>query len=255
MTGKYEPLRQHLAARDGPSVELTFAEIAELVHGLPASAYSTRQWWANSSVTQAEAWRQADWHVDTVSFDRRRVRFARGKVGGSYLARGRRPATKKAAPVLPDEFDPIELDVRVQMRWHLPADVTLDDAGGLLFPVLPHTAGVYRLILSGAPGQDRPQVYVGESEDLSRRTGHYRRPGPTQQTSQRVHDLLVQHLHDGGVAGMAVATSATIFTGEVTRELSLRRKTARVLAEHAALAMVYLDDTATVLNRDKDSEA
>lgn len=254
MTGKYEPLRQHLATRDGSSVELTFAEIAELVHGLPASAYGSRQWWANSSLTQAQAWRQADWHVDTVSFDRRRVRFARGKVGGSYLARGRRPAGEKAAPVLPDEFEPVELDVRVRMRWHLPADVTLDEAGRLLFPVLPNTPGVYRLILSGAPGQDLPQVYVGESENLSRRTGNYRRPGPTQQTSQRIHDLLLNHLQQGGVVGMAVATSASIFTGEVTRELPLRRKTARMLAEHAALAKVYLDNAALVLNRDKDSE-
>ncbi|MEV6646508.1 hypothetical protein [Amycolatopsis sp. NPDC051371] len=254
MSGKYEPLRQHLAARDGSSVELTFAEIAELVHGLPASAYGSRQWWANSSLTQAEAWRQADWHVEMVSFDGRRVRFARGKVGGSYLARGRRPAKGETAPVPPAEFDPAELDVRVRMRWQLPAAVTLDETGRLLFPVLPRTSGVYRLILSGAPGQDRPKIYVGESENLSRRTGHYRRPGPTQQTSQRVHDLLAEHLHHGGVVGMAVATSATIVTGDVAQELSLRRKTARVLAEHAALAMVYLDDAALVLNRDKDSE-
>jgi hypothetical protein len=254
VTGKYEPLRQHLAARDGSSVELTFAEIAELVHGLPASAYGTRQWWANSSLTQAQAWRQADWHVDTVSFDRRRVRFARGKVGGSYLARGRKPAKEKAAPVLSDEFDPVELDVRVHLRWHLPADVAFDEAGRLLFPLLPHVSGVYRLILSGVPGQDRPKVYVGESENLPRRTGNYRNPGPTQQTSQRVHDLLVDHLHHGGTVTMAVATSATIVTGAVAQELSLRRKTARVLAEHATLAMVYLDDAALVLNRDKDSE-
>jgi hypothetical protein len=254
MTGKYEPLRHHLATQDGGSVELTFADIAALVDGLPASAYGSRQWWANSSLTQAEAWRQADWHVDQVNFDRQRVRFARGKVGGSYLARGRRPATERAIAVLSDEFEPVELDVRVRMRWHLPAGVTLDAAGRLVFPLLPRSAGVYRLVLSGAPDRNRPRVYVGESENLRRRTGHYRRPGPTQQTSQRIHDLLGRHLRGGGAVTMAVATSAAIVAGGTSRELSLRRKTARVLAEHAALAQVYLDDDALVLNRDKHSE-
>lgn len=133
-------------------MERTFAEVAELADGLPASAYRSRQWWANSSLTQAEAWRQADRHVDTVSFDRHRVRFARGKVGGSHLARGRTPAKQKAAPVLSDVFDPVALDVRIHLRWHLPAAVPLDEAGRLLFPVLPRSSGIYRFILRGAPG-------------------------------------------------------------------------------------------------------
>jgi hypothetical protein len=124
--------------------------------------------------------------------------------------------------------------------------VTLDAAGRLLFPLLPHAPGVYRMTLSGGPSQDRPQVYIGESENLRRRTG------PTQQTSQRIHDLLQKHLRDGGTATMAVATAATIVAGGASRELSLHRKTARVLAEHATLALVYLDDEALVLNRDKD---
>jgi hypothetical protein len=254
VTGKYEPLRHHLTARDGDSVELTFTEIAALVDGLPPSAYSSRQWWANSSLTQAEAWRQADRHVDLVDFDRQRVRFARGKVGGSYLARGRRPAVERVIPVLSGEFEPVELDVRVRMRWHLPAGVTLDTAGRLAFPLLPRSAGVYRLVLSGAPDRDQPRVYVGETENLRRRGGNYRRPGPTQRTSQRIHDLLGSHLRGGGTVTMAVATSATIVAGGTSRELSLRRKSARVLAEHAALAQVYLDDDAHVLNRDKHSE-
>ncbi|MFJ1763091.1 hypothetical protein ACIOD2_22450 [Amycolatopsis sp. NPDC088138] len=254
VTGKYEPLRQHLAdlaALGRASVELTFAEVAALVDGLPASAFENRQWWANSSLTQAHAWRQADWHVDKVHFERQRVRFARGKVGGSYLARGRRPATEKAAPLT--EFEPVDLDVQVRMRWYLPATVILDDGGRLLFPLLPHSPGIYRLILADAPGQARPQVYVGESEDLRRRTGHYRRPGPTQQTSLRINALLQEHLQQGGSVTMAVATSATVTAGGTTQVLSLGRKTARVLAEHATLAMIYFDGSADIVNRDKDS--
>jgi hypothetical protein len=253
VTGKYEPLRQHLAdlaALDRASVELTFAEIAALVDGLPASAYEWPAWWANSSLSQAQAWRQADWHVDKVYFGQQRVRFARGKVGGSYLARGRRPATERVVPLT--EFDPVELDVQVRMRWHRPAAVTLDDAGRLLFPLLPHSPGIYRLTLADAPGQVRSQVYVGESENLRRRTGHYRRPGPTQQTSLRINALLREHLQQGGSVTVAVATSATVATVGTAQDLSLNRKTARVLAEHAALAMIYLDENADIVNRDKD---
>ena len=196
MTGKYEPLRKHLtalASGERATVECTFAEIAVMVNGLPASACEWPAWWANSSLTQAQAWREADWHVDKVYFDRQRVRFARGKVGGSYLARGRRPATSKAAIPLPADFEPVELDVQVRMRWHLAAAVMLDDAGRLVFPLLPHSPGIYRLTLADASGQTRSQVYVGESEDLRRRTGHYRRPGPTQQTSLRINALLQDH--------------------------------------------------------------
>jgi hypothetical protein len=60
---------------------MAFADIAALVAGLPPSAYRSRQWRANSSLTQAAAWHVADWYVDHVDFERARVRFARGKVG------------------------------------------------------------------------------------------------------------------------------------------------------------------------------
>jgi hypothetical protein len=72
---------------------MRFAEVADIVKGLPASAYRLRQWWANDSKVQARAWRSAGWHVDTlgVDFNAQTVRFARGKVGGSMdrrLGRG-----------------------------------------------------------------------------------------------------------------------------------------------------------------------
>ncbi|MEU4524926.1 hypothetical protein AB0F52_40190 [Amycolatopsis sp. NPDC024027] len=66
MAGKYEPLQRYLAAlasADQAAAELSFAEIAELVNGLPASAYERRQWWANNSHMQALSWRAAGWHV------------------------------------------------------------------------------------------------------------------------------------------------------------------------------------------------
>ena len=87
---KYEPLRRYLEAASAggrQAVDLDFADIADMVGGLPETAYGRRQWWSNDSKVQAQAWRAAGWHVETVSLDRRRVRFTPGKVGGSYATR------------------------------------------------------------------------------------------------------------------------------------------------------------------------
>lgn len=258
MTGKYAPLADHLAAlaaAGSHSAEFDFAEVAGLVGGLPDSAYRNRQWWANSSLVQAQAWREADWHVDYVSFDRQRVRFTRGKVGGTYQERGRRPAAETAAAVLVTETDSAELDVCVHMTWLRAGHVTLDASADLVFPELPRSPGIYRLTFADAPGQDLPHVYVGESEDVRKRASQYRRPGPTQQTSQRIHAELVEHLRRGGSVTMAVATEAAIHARGESSTLPLGRKTARVLAEHAALALTYLDGDAVAMNRDKDIRA
>jgi hypothetical protein len=89
VAGKYRPLTHLLASLPSGntgSVEFDFAEIASVVGGLPPSAYESRQWWANSTTTQAQSWGDADWHVDHVNFERQRVRYVRGRVGGSYRA-------------------------------------------------------------------------------------------------------------------------------------------------------------------------
>jgi hypothetical protein len=98
MPGKYEALTEALRAafaRGQDTVELGFDQVADLVGGLPRSA-DIRQWWANSSQSQALAWRDAGFHVEQVYLDRQRVRFARGQRGGSYdRGRGPRSATSR----------------------------------------------------------------------------------------------------------------------------------------------------------------
>ncbi len=95
---KYASLRNHLQEmgdRGQVVCDRDFDQIASLVGGLPASAYGLRQWWAKDSKVEAQVWRAAGWHVETASLDRRRVRFAIGKVGGPYAARKVR---EQAAP-------------------------------------------------------------------------------------------------------------------------------------------------------------
>jgi hypothetical protein len=89
--GKYDSLAAHLdrVPIGQLTITMTFAEVAYIVGGLPATAYRLRQWWANDSKVQARAWRSAGWHVDVggVDFNAQTVRFARGEVGGTRARR------------------------------------------------------------------------------------------------------------------------------------------------------------------------
>lgn len=80
--GKYDPLREHLAALPENVRELTmrFEEIQQLVGQLPRSAYLHRAWWGNTddARVEARAWRAAGWHVQTVNLATETVVFARG---------------------------------------------------------------------------------------------------------------------------------------------------------------------------------
>lgn len=254
---KYQPLTDHLAtlaAAGHQSVEFDFTQIANLVGGLPPSAFKHPAWWANDSKVEAEAWRAADWHVDVVNLSRQHVRFLRGGVGGSHRRTHHdRPAPDQTLAADLDRLGGSTLDLRLHLTWQ-PIGTAVRDAGGRLrFADPPRTAGIYRIILWGRHGQTQPEVYIGEAQDLRRRWAHYRHPGPTQHTSIRVNARLTQHLEQGGQITLAIATSATIQNGEQNpTPLSLGRKTARVLAEHAVVAMEYLRGETTVLNLDKE---
>ncbi|MFS8102681.1 hypothetical protein LFM09_36690 [Lentzea alba] len=251
LAGKYAPLTGRLAAAasDGlRGVELSFAEIADLVGGLPASAYDHRTWWANGVRSQQAAWHHAGWRVDLVSLERRHVRFVRHDAPMAAAGESQPDVT---AIELPIDDDAPALDVRVRCVWRVGGEVGLSD-DKLVFPRLPRVAAIYRLTFANSAG--RPRIYVGETNNLRRRVGNYRNPGPTQRTSQRLHDELVRHLAAGGTVSLSVAVEADIETDGQRSVLPLARKTARVLAEHAALALVYVDDVVDILNADRGAE-
>jgi hypothetical protein len=47
--GKYEPLRDYLAASTGDLEQMTFGQVEQLVGPLPDSARDHRVWWGNDS--------------------------------------------------------------------------------------------------------------------------------------------------------------------------------------------------------------
>jgi hypothetical protein len=97
--GTYDPLRDYLAGYGaGDEIRLTFCEVEELVGRLPLGARRLRQWWANDSTAQAQAWRAAGWRVLLVDMATEQVLFARSPAGQRESAAADRPAAKPRSP-------------------------------------------------------------------------------------------------------------------------------------------------------------
>lgn len=76
-SSKYYPLFEYLQQQPNSGLlELSFAEINGILGDkLPASAKSTRAWWANSQTIQGQAWQDAGWLIDDVDFENGYVIF------------------------------------------------------------------------------------------------------------------------------------------------------------------------------------
>lgn len=74
---KYAPLKRYLTVQRGPRLTMDFEEVAELVGGLPNSAFKYRAWWANqrTTVVQSYAWLDAGWRVERADLRSKRVTF------------------------------------------------------------------------------------------------------------------------------------------------------------------------------------
>ena len=79
---KYFPLFEYLQQQpDSGLLELTFAELEKILgKSLPASAHTTRAWWANGKAPQAQSWQEAKWLVDNVDFDEKFVVFRPARI-------------------------------------------------------------------------------------------------------------------------------------------------------------------------------
>jgi hypothetical protein len=65
---KYGPLCDYLVINKASYVKLTYPEIEKVINDqLPKSASNYREWWANGSHIQANAWLDAGYKVDKVA--------------------------------------------------------------------------------------------------------------------------------------------------------------------------------------------
>lgn len=112
--------------------------------------------------------------------------------------------------------------------WAEVGEIRLGPDGKLLMPDSGPGPGIYRFRLTGG---DAPIVYIGESEDVSRRFGQYRNPEPSQRTNVRVNKLMRECIAAGGVVKVAVVTEAVLRVDQSGERLDLARRTSRRLVE------------------------
>ena len=182
-----------------------------------------------------------------------RIGFSVGQ-GGSVISvspGSARPRVSGAA-FDADALDVLEsVDVRVAFEWLRAGPITLDAAELPKFPPLPRLPGLYRYDF-GLDDAGVRTLYIGESVELARRASNYRNAKTDrsrQRTSRRIHKEIVQHLQAGGSIEFAIATRVTIHDGKDT---DLRLKSARRLAENAAVLRAQTTSSTRVLNIDAD---
>jgi hypothetical protein len=82
--GMYDPLRTWLIGQPGADIELSFAQVEQIIGtSLPPSAHVHRAWWANDTGGRhpiANAWLSAGWHVAHVDLAAQTVLLRHGPV-------------------------------------------------------------------------------------------------------------------------------------------------------------------------------
>lgn len=150
----------------------------------------------------------------------------------------------------PGSLRPVgEVAASIAFTWLGAGAVTLDGAGLPHFPPLPPGPGLYRLDF-GRDDEGVRTLYIGESVSLRRRASDYRNARTdrtSQRTSRRIHLEIVAQLTHGRPVDIAVATGLRLGGGE---HVDLRLRSARRLAENAAVLQAQLRPATALLNLD-----
>jgi len=149
---------------------------------------------------------------------------------------------KTAIESPPDWQEQSELKCSLALLWISKGRLSLDSNNRVVFPSVEAVSGLYRLAARYPDG--RLANYIGESENLRRRFGNYRNPGPTQQTSLRINAWLKELIDQGGDVFIAVAQSADL-NGEAA---NISKKPTRRMFEQMAIVLEHAEDVES-LNR------
>ena len=222
MAGKYQALSQHLLSLGCDRWTASFAEIeAILGFPLPNSARQHNAWWANQhgqGYKQCSSWMEADWHsadldlaLQTVTFVRlSSPKSASGghlRLAGVSIAKANKFRGVEDNPVKHDWDTSPAMSTSVEFQWQHAGAVRLL-GGRLVFPSeISALPGLYRFRIRNKAGAE--SRYVGETDNLSRRMGNYRNPGPTQATNIRMAEILVAALAAGAEVALSIATDTT----------------------------------------------
>jgi hypothetical protein len=127
-----------------------------------------------------------------------------------------------------------EITCELRLAWAALGSIRKDLEGKIQFPSVGSRCGIYRFLVHQSDGSGA--VYVGEAENLQRRFAHYRNPGPSQPTNQRINALFAEVLSLGGNIDVEIVTDkAWIRTNGSEQVADLSRKDARRLFENFIL--------------------
>lgn len=247
MAKKYEKLGEFLDRQSDPSVRLSFDQIEKILEAkLPKSAHDYDVWWSNSLVEgrHNEEWLKRGWQTTEVNRKAGTIRFIRT---------GAKKATApRLAPVSPKIETPVDTgslanapvlpfnDVILDCEWKFLGKVSIDGTGSLVFPAGGSGPGVYRIRIQG---DGKNKIYVGESQDLSRRFRNYRMGPEGQRTSRRIHLLLKDVLDRGeGVEVDVVAGNSMLVVNGSMMPADFNSKAVRCLYENAAIVALGQSD-------------
>jgi hypothetical protein len=121
---------------------------------------------------------------------------------------------------------------RLGLTWQPIGRLSLAD-GQLDFPTAPSAPGLYRFRIRNGDVEAR---YIGESENLARRFGFYRSPGPSQQTNLRLNGIFRAALNSGEEIAVAIVADSAWLEIAGHRALpNFSRKAMRCLFENWAI--------------------
>ncbi len=236
MMSKYQPLQDYLARISQKEWRAHFSDIERIIGDkLPRSASTHREWWANGGHSYALSWLNAGWMVSHVSLDDQFVTFLKTpslNAKKPYNAKRAEKIDKKEVVFYPwDVCD--SRQCLATMEWMPVGKVTLDANDRPVFPPVESAPAIYRFRIRHGR---KLFLYVGETDNLKRRFGNYRNPGPTQQTSLRIHALIKKVLKEGAeVSASAVTDKAWLSMEGRKVHADLSSKVIRCLFENMAI--------------------
>lgn len=209
---RYDALTKSLSTDREESIELSFEDIDNLVGGLPPSARKHAAWWSNGqSSHQARCWLEAGRRAKP-DFMRGVIRFDRAPAVVDAPAKPRQRRESSAMPTVVTTRKPVvltptgeHLRASISYEWQSADGVRLH-GDKVVLPQLAARPGIYRFRIEHREGS--VSFYVGETDNLFRRMGHYRNAGPSQQTNVRLNELLIHALQNGGRAVVEIVTAA-----------------------------------------------
>ena len=248
---KYAQLRDYLANRKTGPWHARFTDVEQILgFPLPASARKYPAWWANQnrgSHVQCSGWLNAGWHTSNVDLENESVTFipthSRKGIGSAGEFRPTKSSLKWQDVLAPGGAS-TPTSFNAEFSWHLLGELYVDQKVRIVFPRVPLGPAVYSFKLSR---RDQTEYYFGETEEVALRFQHYRTPGPSQRTNQRLNKLMADCIGNGGSVIVSIAQDISLHSGGLATAVCLSDKHIRRLIEAAAVTLA-LSENKRVLN-------